>query len=89
MRRRRHVREVELRHLRDGIEDRRELCGEPPDLVVAQVEPRKPGDVEHLFTGDRHVGQSFQNGKGRRRRKTAPRTPPQAAVPSSSVKPLA
>ena len=50
MRRRRDVGEVELRHLRDGIEDRAELARQALELVVAQVEARKARDVEDLLT---------------------------------------
>src|SRR5215213_2864635 len=56
VRRRRHVREVELGHLRDCLEDRRQLLCEAPDLVLRQLEPREPRDVQHLVPRDpRHL----------------------------------
>src|SRR6187431_3386278 len=45
VRRRRHVGKIELRHLRDGVEDRVQLAGQALDLVVAEVEPCEPCDV--------------------------------------------
>jgi hypothetical protein len=49
---RRNVREVELGHLRDGVEDVVELPFEPLDLVLAQLEAREVGDVQQLFAVD-------------------------------------
>jgi len=45
---RRHVGKIELRHLRDRLEDRRELLLEAPDLVVGQFEAREPRDAAAL-----------------------------------------
>ena len=44
--------EVELRHLRDRLQDRRQLLLEAPDLVAAQLEPREPRDVADLVAID-------------------------------------
>ena len=52
---RRHVREVELLHLRDRLEDRRELLAEALDLRLGELEPRQPRDVQHLVSGNRHT----------------------------------
>ena len=52
--------EVELRHLRDGVEDRAELARQPLDLGLGEVEPRQPRHVQHLLTVDRHLDPSFQ-----------------------------
>ena len=52
MRGRRHVGEVELGDLPDRVEDRAELPRQPLDLVVRQVEPGQPGDVEHILALD-------------------------------------
>jgi hypothetical protein len=49
MRGRRHVGEIELGHLRDCLEDRRELLLEARHLVVGQLEPGEPSDVQDLF----------------------------------------
>ena len=46
MRRRRHVREIELGDDADRVEDRAELLGEPLDLLVRQRQPREPRDVQ-------------------------------------------
>ena len=51
---RRHVGEVELRDLRDGVEDRGQLLAETVDLLLGQVEVRKLRDVQDLFSRDRH-----------------------------------
>src|SRR6266511_506602 len=53
---RRHVGQVELRDLRDGLEDRRQLLPEALDLVLAQLEAREPRHVQHLVPRDpRHL----------------------------------
>ena len=49
MRGRRDVGEVELGHLRDGVEDRPELARQPLDLVLGEVEAREPRHVKHLI----------------------------------------
>src|SRR5262249_39936361 len=49
------VREIELRHLADGIEDRAQLLLEALDLLVGQRQPREPRDMQYLFSADRHV----------------------------------
>src|SRR5687767_10507015 len=55
MRGRRHVGEVELGDLRDGVEDRVQLIAETLDLLVREVEMCERRDVENLFSRDRHV----------------------------------
>src|SRR5580765_5396325 len=55
MRRGRHVREVELRHLRDGVEDRVELAAEALELLLRQSKARQVRDVNSLFPRDRHL----------------------------------
>src|SRR5512134_867218 len=61
MRRRRHVGEVELGHLRDGLEDRAQLLREALDLLVGQVEPREPRHVEDFVSADRHGKSLLEN----------------------------
>ena len=63
MRRRRHVREIELRDLRDGVEDRAELVVSRSTSSSRQVEAREPRHVEHLIPRDRHADPSFQNAR--------------------------
>src|SRR5881409_207398 len=55
MRRRRHVREVELRHLPDGGKNVVQLLGQPRDLVLAQLELRERRDVKYVLSRDCHV----------------------------------
>src|SRR5947208_16325651 len=64
MRGRRHVGEIELRDLRDGVEDVVELPLEALDLVLAQLEPREVRDVQKLFPVYRHRVRSSQNEEG-------------------------
>ena len=49
MRGRRNAGEVELSDLRDRFEDRRELLLEASHLVVGQLEPGEPSDMQDLF----------------------------------------
>src|SRR3954447_26742815 len=55
MRRRRHVREIELGHLADGGEDVVQLDSESRDLLLAQLELGERRDMEHIFPGDCHA----------------------------------
>ena len=48
MRRRLDVGEVELGDLGDRLEDRAQLLREALDLLLAQLEPREPRDVQYL-----------------------------------------
>jgi hypothetical protein len=48
----RDVVEVELVDLLDVVEDRRQLAGHALDLLVAQLEACKAGDVEDLLALD-------------------------------------
>src|SRR5215471_5291957 len=64
MRGRRHVVEIELRHLRDRLEDRVQLRAEAVDLVVGEREPGEPRDVEHLFAIDRRHRRILTKGTG-------------------------
>ena len=61
---RRHVGELELGHLRHGVEDRGELLAEALDLLLGQVEARELRDVQHLLPRDRHRRRSFQKDRG-------------------------
>jgi len=54
MRRRRHVRKVELRHFRHGVEDRVELPAETLELLLGERDPRQPRDMKHLFPRNCH-----------------------------------
>src|SRR5205814_10546063 len=56
MRRRRHVVEIELGDLADGLENRVELRAEALDLLLGQREARELRNVEHLVSRDRHRG---------------------------------
>src|SRR5215468_1017169 len=64
MRGRRHVGEVELRHLRHGGEDVVELTFQPLDLVLAQLEAREVRHVEKLLTVYGHCSRSSQTKEG-------------------------
>src|SRR5262249_47119342 len=48
------IREVQLAHLPDRVEDGGKLRPEALDLVVRQREPRQPRDVPNLLLADRH-----------------------------------
>src|SRR5215217_7339235 len=51
-----NVRQVELRHLRDRVEDLRELLPEELDLRLRQLQPREPRNVQHFVPCDsRHA----------------------------------
>jgi len=54
MRGRRHIGEIELRHLRDRLEDVVQLRAEALELVVAELEAREVRDVEELIAVDCH-----------------------------------
>jgi len=45
-----HVREVELGHLPDRLEDRVELACEPIELLLGQREARQPRHVHNLVS---------------------------------------
>ncbi|GAA2578174.1 hypothetical protein GCM10009862_16820 [Microbacterium binotii] len=42
----------DLRHLRDVVDDRIELTGEAPDLLVAQLDPGEDAEMAHEIWGD-------------------------------------
>ena len=48
--RRLDARQVELGDLADRLEDRVQLLGEPLELVLGELEPREPRDVQHLVS---------------------------------------
>ena len=54
MRGRRHVGEVELGDLADGLENRAQLLLEPRDLLLGEIELGELGDVQHLSSRDCH-----------------------------------
>ena len=58
VRRRRHVLELELGHLRDGGEDVVQLHAEALHLLVGESKPREVRDVQNLISIDlRHAGE--------------------------------
>ena len=64
MRRRRHVRQVELGHLPDRLEDRVQLPAEPLDLVLAQVKARQSRYMQYVVSLDRHLRSDLPKKKG-------------------------
>ena len=54
MRRRRHVREVELRDAPDVLEDAREIAQEAVDLVIGEADAGKAGSVQHVVAVESH-----------------------------------
>ena len=63
MRGRLDVVEVERGDPVDVLEDPRELAGHPLDLLLGELEPREPGDVQDLLAID-HGADSRCAGRG-------------------------
>src|SRR5712691_4810835 len=55
MGRRLDVLQVELGHLPDRLQDRRQLLAHLLDLVAGELEPRQPGYVENVVSRDCHL----------------------------------
>ena len=59
--------EIELVHALDVLEDAGELAGHPFELILGQLEPCEPRDVEDLIAVDHDADFIFMSG---------PREPP-------------
>src|SRR5438045_5225794 len=59
MRCRLDVRKVELGDFADGLEDRIQLLAKAFDLVLGQLEPRQPCDVQNLVSRNCHLPNPF------------------------------
>ena len=62
MRRRRHAGEVELRHLRNGVDDVVQLRAEALELLSRELQTRELRDVEELLA----VEEALANAPARR-----------------------
>src|SRR5262249_6979749 len=57
MRRRRNVGQIELRHLRDRVEDCAELLAEPLELLLGQLQAPEPRHLDNQPSRNRHLTQ--------------------------------